>query len=383
MTQVTSSLSEVEKLAEQIFTNLGGDVAFDYPSVDLTDPEFSLPGSSSDPVPQISNEDLIDPSVDGNGLFDALMESQAAHLRKEYEGGRITGDQYSKAYIGLTTAALSASVQFLLGRDQAHWQAVALKQQALLAEREAATAVVRHEAAKIDLVNSRTLQKQNEANLALAKIQLAVEEMRHQIQSEELKQAKIRTASVLPEEARAAKIGADTAAYTLESIMPLDMALRRHEADEAEYRLTQVLPLEKSSLEEQIRQTTFTIDHLLVEDERIKKADADTRLYTLTAVLPSQKWLIDEQAEAKRAETLDVRSDEQTVTGSIGQQKSLYAEQRESYKHERHYKLAKLYSDAWVTQKTLDESVTPPYQFTQDKINEVITHTRYSLGFGL
>lgn len=73
----------------------------------------------------VDNSDLTERKVDGCGTFDVLMSSVYAHLRTEFDKNRITGAEYTKAYIALTESVISNSVQFLLQKENAYWQAVA------------------------------------------------------------------------------------------------------------------------------------------------------------------------------------------------------------------------------------------------------------------
>lgn len=73
----------------------------------------------------VDNSDLTERKVDGCGTFDILMSSVYAHLRTEFDKNRITGAEYTKAYIALTESVISNSVQFLLQKENAYWQAIA------------------------------------------------------------------------------------------------------------------------------------------------------------------------------------------------------------------------------------------------------------------
>jgi hypothetical protein len=98
---------------------------------------------------------------------------------------------------------------------------------------------------------------------------------------------------------------------------------------------------------------------------------------TNTNILPKQALLLAEQIEVQRAQTMNTRTDGvTTVVGSIGKQKDLYTQQIDSYKRDAEMKVAKLYSDAWITQKTLDEGLTAPTQFTNTEVNEVLIAIR-------
>jgi len=74
-----------------------------------------IPAYSPPPV-----EKLTSVSVNGTGAFDVLMRATKLHLTEEYEGGRITGNEYATVYLGALAAVLQTSIQFLLNEQQAH-----------------------------------------------------------------------------------------------------------------------------------------------------------------------------------------------------------------------------------------------------------------------
>ncbi len=213
--------------------------------------DFTLP-VGSEPV-KLTNEILTTGIVGGEGTFDVIMTSMRAHLLDEYEKNRITGDQYVKAYIELTTAALSGAVQYLLGRDGSFWQAILLRMQSANAQ----------------------------AEFAFTKMKLS--------------------------------------------------------SEDANY-----------------------------------------------CNLKVQKDLLLEQVETARSGTLDTRTDGTPVTGSVGKQKDLYSQQITSYIRDAETKAAKLWTDAWITMKTLDEGLNPPNQYTNSEVDEVLSKikTNNALGTG-
>lgn len=98
-----------------------------------------------------------------------------------------------------------------------------------------------------------------------------------------------------------------------------------------------------------------------------------TGLYNLDKTLPQQLLMLIEQTEAQRAQTMDTRTDGTIVTGSIGKQKDLYSQQITSYQRDAEVKAAKLFTDAWTVQKTVDEGLDPPDGFTNNSVNTVLT----------
>lgn len=248
---------------------------FTIPDIDMSGPEWDIPGGDNsqifNEIEPVTNESLTTRVPGGSGVFDALMESSSKHLKQEFKEGRITGGEYTKAYIATLESCMGNAVQFLLGRDQAFWAAAT---------------------AQIGAVTAR--------------VQLA----------------------------------ATKAGY----IMTKAQALTA----KADYGLTKL--------------------KIATESENYCAA-----LFNVNNILPQQKLLMLEQTEAQRAQTLDKRTDGTTVAGSIGKQKDLYAQQITSYQRDAEVKAAKLFTDAWITQKTIDEGLVPPNGFTNASLDPILT----------
>jgi len=262
---------------------VGEDVAL--PAIDFSDEKFQFPGdlinNIKSLITRLSNEDLTTGSLDGNGTFDALMRGFKSHLREEYDKGRITGADYTKAYIALTESAMSNAVQFLVNRDQAYWSAITAQLSALTARTQLEMAKMQLAGAKFDALTSKS-------NFGLTKLKLATEDMNYCI------------------------------------------AKYQHEI-----------------------------------------------------MLPAQKLLIDEQAETQRSQTQDARSDGSPVLGSVGKQKDLYNQQIVSYQRDAEVKAAKMWTDAWITMKTIDEGLAAPDGFTNVNLDKVLQVLATANGFGV
>lgn len=284
--------------ANTLMTSLLQGKSFDLPEVDLSGNEFQTPPASGElytlPV-KLTNEDLTTRVVDGSGVFDALMSGIASHLKKEYEQNRITGQQYTEAFVGAAGGAMQNATSFLLSRDQAYWQAI--------------TAQLQARALEIGVVTARV-------QLEIAKAQLAT-----------------------------ARIQALTA--------------------EAEYGLTKM----KIASEDQ----TYCLLKAQTDGALL---DNETKTYTNTNILPSQKKLLDEQIEVQRAQTLDTRTNGATIEGSVGKQKDLYDQQIISYQRDAEVKAVKIFTDAWITQKTIDEGLDPPGAFANPSLNIMLKNIK-------
>jgi hypothetical protein len=329
-----------EVVADALMDSLLVGEVFTVPTVNLNDPAFNFPSIVGNPlynaVSELTNEDLTTRTVGGTGTYDAIMASQAAHLKDEFNQGRITGAEYTKAYIALAQAAAGQAIQFLLGKDQAYWASVIAQGQALTARVQLETAKAQLAIALIEVNNQR-------ATFALNKIRLANEDAQYGITNYTLlTKLPAENAMMTSQKAvvDAQKTGQDKAneiaAYTLSTKLPAEVAMLA----------SQKLGVEKST---------------------------EIAAYTLTNLNPAQLTLIKEQGEAQRAQTLDTRSDAAAVAGSVKSQKDLYAQQVISYKRSSEVNAAKIFTDAWVADSAIQDSPIVPTAFSSANISSVLT----------
>ncbi len=287
-------------------------------------------------TPSIKMEDLTEGKTGGSGVFDKLMTSVTAHLDRERTAGRITNSDFAKSYVDFSNGALAAGIQFLLQKDQSHWQALAAQTAAKLALVQLATAHVGLEESKYRMRLMAHQAAAAEAQTALIKMQLAT-----------------------------ARVEFCTSEYRLSDILP-------KEAD--------LLTAQKAQVTAQTTNITETTIKLLPEQVRGAKAQADTAVYVLTYQMPKTTDLLTqqvnvtkEQHETARAQTMDTRSDGATpVTGTLGKQKDLHTQQIKSYQQDAQLKAARPFIDAWITMKTIDEGTLPPDNFNNANLNSIL-----------
>lgn len=381
------------------------------PPVDVDNIEFPVfPDMNFDAPNQIKNTDLTERKVDGCGTFDFLMSGINAHLHQEYTKSRITGNDYSKVYIAGIEAAMSNATQFLLGKDQAYWAAITAQQQSKLIQTQIVTAKVQLETAKVQLALAQYEALTARSNFALTKAKLATEEMTYCTGEYQLE-------NILPQEllnlkAQAEILGVQKTQITQETARTVaDTArlgsekLNIEESTKLITANTQKTASEKLNVEENTKLTTsqtakVAADTSYVDAQRTHlttlegpKVTAETNLLVsnkaLTdanklgveattqntiaqkAVIIQQEKLLKEQTESQAAQTLDQRSDGLAVKGAIGKQKELQDQQITSYKRDVEIKTARMYLDSWITQKTMDEGLTAPVQFTNATVDQV------------
>lgn len=328
--------SGADALANTLLTSLTVGKDFTLPEFDFDDPVFDQPdetGSLYDEVPKIAIADLTTGQVDGSGVFDKIMSSLVRHLKVEYESNRISGAEYTKAYIGVIGAALQAAQNFVLGKDQAYWQALLVQAQARTAEIETTRARIDLETARAMLARTAIEAANAEATYALTKLKISTEDITY---------ANMQLQGV--------GIG-----YTNTNLQKQGLQI----------------DAQTDLVEAQTTKTTTETSNLVSQ-----KVGID---FTNSNILPQQEKLLKEQVEVQRAQTSETRTDGPAVAGAVGKQKELYGQQIISYQRDAELKGAKIWSDAWITQKTIDEGLLAPNQFTNANLDTVLSTLRTNL----
>ena len=281
-----------DTLGTSLIASLTNDVPFDIPNT-------TIPAT----ITKVTVADLTSGAVNGTGSFDKLMAGISAHLKNEFDKNRITGAEYTKAFIASTELALNQGAAFALSCDKQYWENLLIQQQAIVSRLQAENLL---------------------AEYAVKKLQLA-------------------------------KLSSEFCI--------------------SEYTLLTKLPAEVSMLASQ---------KALVESQKLGQ-DKNNSIanYNLASMLPQQLTLLtkqtnltSEQYEAARAQTLNTRSDGTAVDGNLGGQRELHAQQVVSYKSDAKLKVGKIFSDTWITQKTLNDEITPPASFTNPTVESVMAALR-------
>jgi hypothetical protein len=126
----------------------------------------------------------------------------------------------------------------------------------------------------------------------------------------------------------------------------------------------------------------YNLDYILPAQKLVLEDQHNTATYQLANILPAQKKLIDEQMETQRANTHNNRTDGTTVVGMVGKQKDLYTQQITSYQRDAEVKTAKLFTDAWITMKTIDEGLLPPTNFNNTSIDAILADLKTNNSIG-
>lgn len=264
----------------------------------------------------------------GSGIFDELMRAVKSHLAEEHKAGRITGDQYTKAYIASLEAAMTQGSNYLLQHQLINQQIRLLDQEILAAEK-----------------NVELVQKQidkMDAEIVLLTEQAETENKRQAILDQEL----------------------------------LNLGKQEDLLD------GQIIGVDKDNLikDEQVLQiraqtslTTQQEANLTAEQANIAKQGA--KIDAETAVLEQKR--ITEEFQTK--DTVDGVP----VAGVVGKQVTLYENQAEGYIRDAEQKAAKIFMDSFNTRtsiETLNENETLDATVTGTQIKEVLNKVRTGVG---
>ena len=356
-------------LSLALSTELLEDVGITIPTPDLSGSDFVIPSEDPDnpvygPITRLTNADLTTKKIGGSGSFDVLMDGFKIHLKQEYDAGRITGDQYSKAYIELTAAAMGNAVQYLLARDQSYWAAIQAQQQARLVELQVVTGRVALETSKVQLSLAQYQALTAQSDYALTTLKLATEAVNYGIQEYQL-------SDILP--AQKAQLTAQTELVSTQ----VDNAVLEGEKTSEEIaslaaQRTTLLPKQVLQVEAQTAQVEAQTANVTSQTEDL--------IPSQIAQSTAQINLLTEQRDAARAQTSDNTVGGIPVAGMLGMQKSLYSQQITSYQRDAEVKAAKMFVDAWITQKTLDEGLLPPDAFVNATVDDVMTAIQVNNG---
>lgn len=365
-----------DNMATDLFAALVTDADFSLPTLDLTSTDYAAPSETDNPlyasINTLSEADLTSRSIGGSGMFDGLMASISAHLKGEYDAGRITSTDYTTAYVALTQAALTNAVQFTLNRDNIYWKTQAEKQAAQTAELRTVQTKLELEALKAKTAQQRVEANNAAANYALTKLKLASEETSRALGEEKVRQATYEVDIMMPKQVLQIQSAIEKASA--------DISLTTAQEAKTNYEVSGILPAQKLNIEADTDVKSYNATALLPAQKANTVEDTLTKTYQKDFILPAQRANYEEQMEAHRAKTLDTRSDGVTpIEGSIGKQKDLHSQQITSYLRDAESKATKMLLDTWITRKTVDEGTPLPTHLDTAALDNLISSYRANL----
>ena len=363
--------------------------------------DFSIVDDTSLPeVTPLTIAELTDGTVDGTGVFDALMKAVNAHLITQFDRNRITGADYAKVYLGSIQAVMQFGTQFLLSRDRARLENLQLLETIKLAQAQRTKA-----AAEVQLVRAQIQNAQFE-NLAL---QLKAYTSRNEYAGSKMNLV-LGYNGVLEAEGKQNLINAqyETQHAQVHDTLPDGSAVggvvktektmkdlqgqlvgEQYELARSQVRDTLstggvfggITAVDKDV---KLAQKTLVLEQ--VDSARAQTKDTLTDGTAVTGVVAVEKLLktnqgklVLEQYESQRGQTRGTLSTGETVVGLLGAQTQLYQQQITSYKRDAEAKGLKMILDTWTARKTIDDGVAVPTTIDTPAITTMVTNYRANL----
>ena len=257
---------------------------------------------------EILTTDLTTATLDGEGVFDKLMDSVSLHINEEFAKQRLTGSEYSKVYLGGMQAVLAQATSFLLQKEQAGLQADLIKEQILLSQQAYAKGVV-----EIALLGKQVEKLTQDILLAQAQVGL-------------ISAQTINTQAELPRIEAEVIIGQRTGA----NLIPTGDQIR-----------ATVTKINADTLRTEEETTNAILTGKVIAKQESKVATE--------TILLKQKVVTEQAQTADKVQTLDVSSGVFGTTTAIGgtsnKQQELYAKQKDGFDRDAEQKLMKIMVD--------------------------------------
>lgn len=404
--------------ADTIFDKLVDEGDFDFPEIDLNGPQFEIPSVTDNPlyveVDKVSIAELTNRQIGGTGVFDALMDAISVHLKDQFEKDRITGREYADVYTAAIQGAMGQAVSFLMGKDNAYWQAIMTQAQARTAEIEAVRSRILLENTKLEYFTKKATAKTAAADYAVKKMQLALMDqdfcqklLEKAALTLDVEEKRFRNDEMLPLQ-RDQLTEAIAQVRAVITGIGWDNTLKQSEVEDMQPKRIKMLDSQMQTAAIEREMARFNMDEVLPWQSLLTREQAEaaraqttgnrsdgspvagvigwdnrTKQFTLENLLPAQHQMVLEQVEGARAQTLDTRIDGTPVVGLVGKQKDLYTQQIESYQRDAEVKAAKMFIDTWVTQKTIDEGLTAPTVLQNASIETVMSRIKTNNGLNV
>ena len=249
-------------------------------------------------MPELTIAALTESTVEGNGVFDKLMQAVSAQCQREYDQNRIRGPEYSTVYLTGLQSAMDQAIRFLLERTNVELQ----EKQIELAQKQ------------IELADKDLLLK--DKNIELAQKQIEKLEL-----DKDLTEAQVRKIDaeilIIP------KQGALLDQQVLSAIQNVILSEKQVEQITAEILN---IPKQGELLDAQVCKTEAEYDVLILQKDKIV----------------SETDLLQQKLQTEKAQTQSGIAD---PASSVGQQNSLLAQQVWGIERDAEQKAAGIIAD--------------------------------------
>ena len=239
----------------------------------------------------------------GAGAFEELMRAVKSHLVTEYDAGRITGDNYTQAYISSLDVALGTASQYLLQHEIQIQQIRLLDEQIANGKLQNTLTQAQIDRAAQDLIYVTKQTLKLDSDIGLVDAQVGV-------------QAK--------------------------QLLVMDEAITNAQKD---------LLIKDAQISYQ------AAHELMVGQQTANALTQNAQILSQTTKITAEKDILLQRAVSEEAQTKDTVAGN-PVGGILGKQMSLYQNQADGYIRDSEQKAAKIMNDQFITRITTDWAST-------------------------
>ena len=292
-------------------------------------------------------EDFTEAKVEGKGVYDILMQANAAHLEKEFNASRIKGNEYAQIYLGTMQATMDTAVQFFIQRHKLGYEAKILEIQAKIAEVELSKANVELEIARL---NAQRIPAEIDKLVADTAVSHA-----QKLQVEATTTNLIAESANIPKQGalldvNKSKVEKEVLHITAETLnVPKQGQLIEANRDKVSQ--------EKLNLQAQKILVERETDNALIQGTVLTATECKLRaeydlLFSTLSKVQAETSLLDQKTVTERAQTSASVGDEASL---LGRQRYLHKVQADGFLRDAEQKAAKLMIDTWNVRRTTDE----------------------------
>lgn len=297
-----------------------------------------------------------------NGTFDLLVSELGKHLVAERTAGRITGQEYTTAYINLMTAALQQSLSFELQKYQVAAQTdlikaqtgqVVFQNQQIQAETSRIGADITRINAQTDLLAQQKLTEVEQTKLVASQKLLA--DMQLEALEEEILKTKAEVLILDTQELLAEQQLLQGA----KELLKADKALLQQDAD-----------LSKTNAEIAVANKQLLVMQSQIDGQTKQNLRTDEEILFTKA-----------KTNVEKASYLD-SVDGSTVTGVLGKQKLLLAAQTDGFARNAEQGLAKAVMEVFSVMRTTDTDGVDPstYGLSPTVVGQIVAKAKSGIG---
>lgn len=336
-----------------------------------------LDASASLKAPDITR--LTTNDLEGTGAFDVLMSVVKKHLSEEFDQGRITGEEYTKVYLGALQGVMQTAIQFILNsqREEQIQAEIALTRQKTVTE-----------LAQTDDDIPGGLGFNGDSNVeGLVKLQKDKLNLESDLVNSQIDQATAQKALIGQQIISELSQTGDSFTDALGSGYGFNTA--------STLAGTIKVALEKTASEIAYNEQRTVTELANTSDTKPLNLGEMTGTTAITGLVSSQKEktaaecsLLAQKANTELAQTSDTvkigapyLNTLTTVTGVIGKQKTLYTAQTNGFARDAEQKLAKIVTDAWSVSATQGEATANSTNKLDDpSLGAIITKAKTGIG---